>query len=155
SHGRLPRLSGCAARPSPRASAGRRHHRVAAPPGGVDTSARTLSLPGRAPAGVVADLRAGHATIQNWNRRCCAWNLAYRHASRRHRASGSRMSNDDPLTAGSGMPEILTVPGQAPGPVLALLGGVHGDELEGVLAARRIVRYLRQTPFRGTLRVAA
>jgi len=65
------------------------------------------------------------------------------------------MSNDDPLTAGSGMPEILTVPGQAPGPVLALLGGVHGDELEGVLAARRIVRYLRQTPFRGTLRVAA
>jgi predicted deacylase len=45
--------------------------------------------------------------------------------------------------------------GDADGPTLALLGGVHGDELEGVLAARMVADRLAGLRFRGTLVWAA
>jgi predicted deacylase len=43
------------------------------------------------------------------------------------------------------------------GPVLAVLGGVHGDELEGVTAARMLLRWLAEHAgsLRGTVRVVA
>ncbi len=40
-------------------------------------------------------------------------------------------------------------------PVVALLGGVHGDEPEGVLAVRRVIEELRQRELRGTVRALA
>ncbi|MDW5598779.1 succinylglutamate desuccinylase/aspartoacylase family protein, partial [Conexibacter stalactiti] len=43
----------------------------------------------------------------------------------------------------------------ADGPTVALLGGVHGDEPEGVLAVRRVVAELRAGGLRGTLRALA
>jgi predicted deacylase len=47
--------------------------------------------------------------------------------------------------------ELLELTG-APGPAtLALLGGVHGDEPEGVLAVRQVVRRLERLPFAGTV----
>lgn len=48
--------------------------------------------------------------------------------------------------------DIHEVTGARPGPVLALLGGVHGDELEGVTATRMLLRHLRGASFRGTVR---
>ncbi|MEE6282877.1 succinylglutamate desuccinylase/aspartoacylase family protein [Georgenia sp. MJ170] len=56
------------------------------------------------------------------------------------------------------VPGVIEVGGHAPGPVVAVLGGVHGDELEGVLAARVIIDRLRALApgrLRGTVRVAA
>ncbi|MDO8187086.1 succinylglutamate desuccinylase/aspartoacylase family protein [Conexibacter sp. JD483] len=41
------------------------------------------------------------------------------------------------------------------GPVVVLLGGVHGDEPEGVLAVRRIVAELRGRELRGSIRALA
>lgn len=49
------------------------------------------------------------------------------------------------------LPRVLRLAGQAAGPTLALLGGVHGDELEGVLAARMVADRLAGLRFRGTL----
>jgi len=52
--------------------------------------------------------------------------------------------------------EIHEISGAGPGPVLAVLGGVHGDELEGVTAARLLLRHLReagQSALRGTARI--
>jgi N2-acetyl-L-2,4-diaminobutanoate deacetylase len=48
--------------------------------------------------------------------------------------------------------DIHEVTGGEPGPVLAVLGGVHGDELEGVTATRILLRHLRNGGFRGTVR---
>lgn len=53
------------------------------------------------------------------------------------------------------MPEVRTLHGDSPGPTLALLGGVHGDELEGVLAVRRVVHRLSSMPLRGRVVWAA
>lgn len=50
---------------------------------------------------------------------------------------------------------MFEVSGRAPGPTVAVLGGVHGDELEGVLAARRIAGLLDPSELRGTVRFAA
>jgi len=50
---------------------------------------------------------------------------------------------------------LTTVCGSEPGPTLALLGGVHGDEEEGVLAVRRILLELMDLPLRGTIRAVA
>ena len=47
-------------------------------------------------------------------------------------------------------PEILTL-GTGDHPVLAVTGGVHGDEPEGVLAIRRLVGLLASADLRGTL----
>ncbi|TDE13519.1 succinylglutamate desuccinylase/aspartoacylase family protein [Jiangella asiatica] len=53
---------------------------------------------------------------------------------------------------------LTTVTGTPGGPTLALLGGVHGDEDEGVLAVRLVLRELRELrglPLRGTVRAVA
>ena len=50
---------------------------------------------------------------------------------------------------------LITLKGVAAGPTLALLGGVHGDEDEGVLAVCRIVQELTSLPFVGTVRAVA
>lgn len=43
--------------------------------------------------------------------------------------------------------------GDGGGPVVTVLGGVHGDEMEGVLAAYRVADLLASTPLRGTVTV--
>jgi predicted deacylase len=48
--------------------------------------------------------------------------------------------------------EVHEVTGAEPGPVLAILGGVHGDEFEGITATRMLLRHLRDRRFRGTVR---
>jgi len=55
---------------------------------------------------------------------------------------------DDGLAAPIELLELTGRPGPA---TLALLGGVHGDEPEGVLAVRRVVARLRELPFAGTV----
>ncbi|NDL55995.1 succinylglutamate desuccinylase/aspartoacylase family protein [Phytoactinopolyspora mesophila] len=50
---------------------------------------------------------------------------------------------------------LTTVSGRRPGPVLALLGGVHGDEDEGVLAVLRTIREVATAPLSGTLLAVA
>jgi predicted deacylase len=50
---------------------------------------------------------------------------------------------------------MLTVRGSRPGPTLALLSGVHGDEWEGVTAVGRITRLLREREIRGMVRITA
>ena len=52
-----------------------------------------------------------------------------------------------------GMPILqtaLTVAGTAPGPVLFVVGGIHGDEYEGPLAIMRLFRELEPADMRGT-----
>ena len=53
------------------------------------------------------------------------------------------------------LPTIEFVRGKIDGPTIAILGGVHGDEFEGVLAARQIRNILQQTLIRGTVKFAA
>jgi len=53
------------------------------------------------------------------------------------------------------LPDVRHVVGAHPGPTVAVLGGIHGDELEGVLAARRVAATLEPANLRGTLRVVA
>ncbi|NJC72948.1 hypothetical protein HC031_24990 [Planosporangium thailandense] len=65
------------------------------------------------------------------------------------------MSADDEGDLPSGLPDVFEVRGASPGPTVAVLGGVHGDELEGVLAARRVARLLDPAGLRGTVRFAA
>src|SRR5271165_1236783 len=50
---------------------------------------------------------------------------------------------------------LTTVRGSEPGPTLALLGGVHGDEEEGVLAVRRVLLEAMDLPLCGTIRAVA
>ena len=53
------------------------------------------------------------------------------------------------------LPDVAVIRGPSPGPIVAVLGGVHGDEYEGVVAATAIGRMLQTELVRGTLRVAA
>lgn len=53
------------------------------------------------------------------------------------------------------LPRLRRLVGHRPGPAVAILGGVHGDELEGVLAARRILASLDPNGLRGSLSIAA
>ncbi|MFC0530308.1 succinylglutamate desuccinylase/aspartoacylase family protein [Phytohabitans kaempferiae] len=57
-----------------------------------------------------------------------------------------------PLAGGA---VLTTVRGARPGPTLALLGGVHGDEDEGVLAVHEVVREASRAPLAGTVRAVA
>ena len=50
---------------------------------------------------------------------------------------------------------MTTVRGEQPGPTVALLGGVHGDEDEGVLAVWRVLRELEGAALRGVVRAVA
>jgi len=52
-------------------------------------------------------------------------------------------------------PQVVTIAGQLPGPTVALLGGVHGDEYEGVIATRWLIAHLRSVLVKGTIRAAA
>ncbi|TDC53961.1 hypothetical protein E1212_04005 [Jiangella ureilytica] len=62
------------------------------------------------------------------------------------------VSTDQTALAGGAV--LTTVRGGA-GPMVALLGGVHGDEDEGVLAVLRVVRELAGAPLAGTVRAVA
>ena len=53
------------------------------------------------------------------------------------------------------LPDVTVIRGPSPGPTVAVLGGVHGDEYEGVIAATAIGRMLQTTLVRGTVRIAA
>lgn len=53
------------------------------------------------------------------------------------------------------LPTINRIQGRDPGPTLAVLGGVHGNEYGGVLSARRLGKLLRTLAFRGTVKIAA
>lgn len=54
-----------------------------------------------------------------------------------------------------GLPDVIEVVGHAAGPTVAVLGGVHGDEPEGVLAARRIAGLLNPAKLSGIVRISA
>jgi predicted deacylase len=53
------------------------------------------------------------------------------------------------------LPVIEYVNGKVDGPTVAILGGVHGDEFEGVLACRQVRNILQRTLIRGTVKFAA
>lgn len=48
---------------------------------------------------------------------------------------------------------LLEIDGERGGPTLVILGGVHGDELQGVRAAARLAERLSGLPLRGTVRI--
>lgn len=50
---------------------------------------------------------------------------------------------------------VTTLRGRQPGPVVSLLGGVHGDEDEGVLAVLRVLDELRASELAGTVHAVA
>ncbi|MPY80933.1 MAG: hypothetical protein GEV04_21350 [Actinophytocola sp.] len=50
---------------------------------------------------------------------------------------------------------ITTLRGSRPGPTVSLLGGVHGDEDEGVLAVLRVLDELRASELTGTVHAVA
>lgn len=50
---------------------------------------------------------------------------------------------------------VTTLRGRQPGPVVSLLGGVHGDEDEGVLAVLRVLDELRGSDLIGTVNTVA
>lgn len=52
-------------------------------------------------------------------------------------------------------PHVVTIAASSDGPTVALLGGIHGDEYEGVIAARWLIGYLRSALVRGTIRAVA
>lgn len=58
-------------------------------------------------------------------------------------------------TALAGGVALTTLRGRQAGPTVALLGGVHGDEDEGVLAVRRVVCEVADAPLAGTLRAVS
>lgn len=57
-----------------------------------------------------------------------------------------------PLASGATM---IVARGTKSGPTLALLGGVHGDEDEGVLAVHRVLQEVAAAPLAGTLKAVA
>lgn len=61
-------------------------------------------------------------------------------------------SREETVLAGGA---VLTTVRGGPGPTVALLGGVHGDEDEGVLAVLRVLHDLAGAPLRGTVRAVA
>ena len=59
-------------------------------------------------------------------------------------------------TLASGAPlrlPVHTIAGAAPGPVVGLVAGIHGDEIPPVEVVRRVVAQVRPAELRGTLRV--
>ena len=52
-------------------------------------------------------------------------------------------------------PHVVTIAAPAAGPTVALIGGVHGDEYEGVIATRWLIAHLRSALVKGTIRAAA
>lgn len=50
---------------------------------------------------------------------------------------------------------LITLRGARPGPTLALLGGVHGDEDEGVLSVHRVLNIVSEAALSGTVRALA
>lgn len=52
-------------------------------------------------------------------------------------------------------PRLIEIVGPNPGPCVALLGGIHGGEDEGVLSVRRVVTMLRDRPISGNVRAVA
>jgi len=52
-------------------------------------------------------------------------------------------------------PHVVTISASSAGPIVALLGGVHGDEYEGVIATRWLIAHLRSVLVKGTVRAAA
>lgn len=65
----------------------------------------------------------------------------------------SQVSREQTLLAGGA--QRTTLRGNRPGPTLALLGGVHGDEDEGVLAVRRVFQQVQEVELAGTIRAVA
>lgn len=53
------------------------------------------------------------------------------------------------------MPTVETISGKKDGPTVAILGGVHGDEFEGVLATRRIADSISSSLLCGRVKYAA
>jgi predicted deacylase len=53
------------------------------------------------------------------------------------------------------LPTVDVLVGPRPGPVVGILGGIHGDEYEGVLAAAQLRRELPSRLLRGEIRIAA
>lgn len=68
-------------------------------------------------------------------------------------AQTGRLSREQIALAGGAM--LTTLCGSQPGPTLALLGGVHGDEDEGVLAVHRVLREVGEACLTGTLRAVS
>lgn len=64
-------------------------------------------------------------------------------------------ANRRELAAGDATLVVEELRGAEDGPTVTLLGGVHGDEPEGVLAVRRVLARLRTAELRGTLRAVA
>ena len=64
--------------------------------------------------------------------------------------SGTPVDRGDPA-----LPTVRRWRGPAPGPTIALLGGVHGDEVEGVLAVNEIARLVAAEGVAGELRWVA
>ena len=53
------------------------------------------------------------------------------------------------------LPTVDTIVAPVPGPCVAIMGGVHGDEYEGVLAANQLRRELGAELVRGEVRIAS
>jgi predicted deacylase len=53
------------------------------------------------------------------------------------------------------LPKIISVSAAASGPTIAILGGVHGDEFEGVLAARQIISHADEFLVKGEIKFVA
>jgi len=64
----------------------------------------------------------------------------------RRRVQVSNLSDGSPLAL-----PIIVARGARPGPILYVQGGLHGDELIGVEAARRVTTKIRVRELRGTL----
>ncbi|NDV00267.1 succinylglutamate desuccinylase/aspartoacylase family protein [Pseudoroseicyclus tamaricis] len=64
----------------------------------------------------------------------------------------TRIARAEHAVPGSARPlTVITVTGGRPGPTLAVIGAVHGDELEGPLAIGQLLAHLDSEPIDGTL----
>lgn len=69
-----------------------------------------------------------------------------------HATEGEAMNDD---TRAPVLPQVHVLTGGESGPVVTVLGGVHGDEYEGVLAVRRLAARIEPGALRGTIRLVA
>ena len=53
------------------------------------------------------------------------------------------------------LPQVYTITSTKPGPTVAILGGVHGDEYEGVIAALWLAKFLQSNLVGGNVRISA
>ena len=53
------------------------------------------------------------------------------------------------------LPHVYTITSTKPGPTVAILGGVHGDEYEGVIAALWLAKFLQSNLVGGNVRISA